>query len=501
MRSAQRNSVAQTLSGLMIGVLAASVLAACSPHTSSVQEVNPVNTGSLQSESEYGTLTPEQTVRGQKVFVASENLRLRTSPEINDKNIAGTVSMNDELQLLDSSRTGDQEFVAVRVLKSATPGLEGKTLYTSVKYLSVTETQKFPEQVPAKQASGGAVETKLSSGSSSTSASGDEHFVVINVATEMIRLYKRCHAPEACKNKMLMEFHGTVGDNSGGRRSDVGVYKATSWTKFYEVQGEYAGWYRPGYPALPKVGSRGGWLSKKASPPGFSGPRGAFGWYTVFVGPNNDGQWMHGTTGWGADKSNLVRFQDSFLGGIADIFAKLGSHGCTRLSNEAIAYMRSNFRVGEYLIKIYAKETLKDQSLQGYPAKGDLGHFPYIITTVGYGKNNAQHEVAARDVVLADGTPQSEWLEQGTFDYDQTPTPASGDHYHVGNFQGVFNVDDGTLSSDYRHPVDGKLKVAGYPGRESALPAFARSEEAASARQLQAQAPAKVDQDGESVDN
>jgi hypothetical protein len=450
-----RKHLARTLSTLMTGVLAASVLAACSPHSSNVADSNPVNTGAMESETEYGSLSNEQAVRGKVVYVASENLRLRTSPQVSDSNIAGTVNMNDELQLLDSNRIGDQEFIAVRVLKSATPGLQGKTLYTSVKYLSTTTTQAFK---------GG------------SSSGRKEHFVVVNVATEMIRLYERCRAPEACKNKMLMEFHGTVGNNSNGKRSDVGVYKATSWTKFYEVKGEYAGWYRPGYPQLPGVGSRSGWLSKSASPPGYSGPRGAFGWYTVFVGPNNDGQWMHGTTGWGADKSNLVRFQDSFLGGIVDIFAALGSHGCTRLSNEAVAYMRSNFAVGETLIKIYAKETLKDPTLQGYPSAKELGHFPYILTTKGYGQNNGQHEVASRDVVLADGTPQSEWLEQGTFDYDQTPSAMSGDHYKLGNLQGVLNVDEGTLSADYRAPRDSKLHFGGYPGEESAIPAFARSE-------------------------
>lgn len=469
-----RQQIARTLSGLMTGLLAASVLAACSPHTSNISEVNPVNTGAMESETEYGALSTAQAARGQKVYVASENLRLRTSPRVDDSNIAGTVNQNDELEILDSTRIGEQEFIAVRVLKSSTQGLEGKKLYTSVKYLNAT---------PAESFSGG------------SSAGRKEHFVVVNIATEMIRVYERCRAPEACKNKMLMEFHGTVGNNSKGMRSDVGVYKATSWTKFYEVPGVYAGWYRPGYPDLPKVGSRSAWLSKSASPKGFTGPRGAFGWYTVFVGPNNSGQWMHGTTGWGADKTSMVRFQDSFLGGIVDIFAKLGSHGCTRLSNEAVAYMRSNFAVGETLIKIYAKETLKDPTLQGYPSAKELGHFPYILTKKGYGKNNGLHEVAARDAVLANGTPKSEWLEEGTFDYDQTPTAMSGDHYGLKQFKGVFNVDEGTLSSDYQHPRSDKLHFGGYPGKESALPAFARTETSSVNQRLSA---TEVPADGES---
>ena len=462
-----------TLTSLMTGVLAASVLAACSPHSSSVQDANPVNTGTLESEGEQAA-TNETLVRGQKVYVTSETLHLRSSPDASPANIVGNVSMNEQLEILDAARVGDQEFIAVRVVSTANSSLAGKTLYTSVKYLSASTSQR------------------LSPSTGSVEVSGEQdHFVIVNVATEMIRLYQRCHAPEACKNKMLMEFHGTVGNNSTGMRSDVGVYKTMKWTKFYEVPGEYAGWFRPGYPDLPKVGSRGAWLSKKSSPPGFSGPRGAFGWYTVFVGPNNDGQWMHGTTGWGADKNHMVRFQDSFLGGLADLFAKLGSHGCTRLSNEAVAFMRSNLPVGAYVMKVYAKESLNDTRLAGYPAKGDLGHFPYIITKSGYGKNNSQHELASRDVVLADGTSKSDWLEQGTFDYDRTPTPASGDHYNIGGFRGVFNVDEGTLSSDYRHPENRKLTVAGYPGRESAIPSFARSSvnESSAQMSLIAQAP------------
>jgi hypothetical protein len=471
--------VSRVLTTLMTGVLAASVLAACSPHSSSVDDANPVNTGTLESEGEQAAAS-EHLVSGQKVFVTSETLRLRSTPEITATNIAGSVSMNAQLELLDSSRIGDQEFVAVRVVSSSDPALSGKTLYTSVKYLSASPSQRLSPSTGAQE------------------ASGQDHFVIVNVATEMIRLYKHCHAPEACKNKMLMEFHGTVGNNSNGMRSDVGVYKTTKWTKFYEVAGEYPGYYRPGYPELPKPGSRGGWTSKNARPPGFSSFRGAFGWYTVFVGPNNDGQWMHGTIGWGADKSSFVRFQDSFLGGLAGIFAKLGSHGCTRLSNEAIAYMRSNLPVGAYIMKVYAKESLADSSLTGYPAKGDLGHFPYIITKVGYGQNNSQHELAARDVVLADGTPQSQWLEQGTFDYDRTPTPASGNHYKLKNLQGVFNVDDGTLSADYRHPIDSKLKVAGYPGRESAIPSFARSSVNETAEQSRMLVQSKSDSNSDS---
>lgn len=453
MRPVLRTYISRGLSAM----IAASVLAACSPKENTASELNPVNTGSVESEGETA-VSAEGITKGQKVYVTSETLHLRTSPKVEDSNIAGDAKLNDQLEVLDAAPVGENSFVPVRVISASDASLNGKTLYTSIRYLSLTQEQHFAS-------------------ASASATGGEDRFVIVNVATEMIRLYRRCHAPEACKNKMLMQFHGTVGNNSDGMRSDVGTYKTTHWTKFYEDRPEYAGWYRPGYPALPKIGSRGAWISHSASPPGFTSTRGAFGWYTVFVGPNNDGQWMHGTIGWGEDKSNFVRFQDSFLGGIVGIFAKLGSHGCTRLSNEAIAYMRSNYPVGSYLMKVYAREAVKDPSLAGYPKAGDLGHFPYILTTVGYGKNNSAHEVAARDVVIADGTPSTEYLDQGTFDYIQTPSIASGDHYHLGDMQGVLNVDEGTMSSDYKIPVSDKLHVGGYSGRESAIPAFARSED------------------------
>ena len=312
--------------------------------------------------------------------------------------------------------------------------------------------------------------------SSDTQGSFANRFVVTNGATEMIRLYERCAPSETCKNRLLMEFHGTVGSNADEVRTDVGVYKTKEWVKFYEVAGEYAGWYRPGYPELPGVGARGAWLSHRSSPPGFKGGRGAFGWYTLFVGPNNDGQWMHGTYGWGADHSNLVRFQDSFLGGIAGLVHHLGSHGCTRMSNEAIAYMRSNVPLGAAYIKIYAREDFADPNLGQYHDTPEKGTFDYILTNVGYGKKNGEHQIAQRGAVLAAGTPKSEWFEEGTFNYDQVPHLATGDHYHLGadSMTGTFNVDEGTVSKDYRHPRHRKLKIAGYSGAEAAIPSFAR---------------------------
>lgn len=440
------------LNSLLTCLLAASVLAACSPASQSGDSANPVNTGSLESEGQFGALNLSSARRGQQVYVASEELRMRTSPEVREDNIADSAHMNDKLEIVDPSPVGKNKFIQVRVLESSDSGLIGKTLYTSADYLDSKPVQRR---------------------SSSTAATTSRYFVITNVATEIVRLYERCQAPETCQNKMVMEFKATVGNNSKEMRSDVGTYKVTGWTKFYQ-SGPYAGYYRPGYPELPKVGQRDAWLGK-ARPEGFKGPRGAFGWYTAMVGPNPSGQWMHGTIGWGADKDKYVRFQDSFLGGIIDMFAALGSHGCTRMSNEAIAFMREKLPVGATYIKIYAREALADQARTGYPTKDQKGRFDYILTNLAPGQTNTRHDLPGRDSVLAAGTPQANWMEEGTFSYDQTPDPAKdSDHYNLGAnvFRGVFYVDQGTVSSDYQHPVHKKLHIGGASG---GLPDFVKA--------------------------
>ncbi len=439
------------LNALLTCVLAASVLAACSPSTQSVQEATPVNTGTLESETQFGALNLSSAQRGQQVYVASEELRMRTSPEVREDNIAHSARMNDKLEIVNPAPIGKNKFIQVRVLESKDRELIGKTLYTAADYLDSKPVQRM---------------------SGSTSQSDSKYFVITNVATEIVRLYERCQAPETCQNKMVMEFKATVGNNSKEMRSDVGVYKVTGWTKFYQ-SGPYAGYYRPGYPELPKANQRDAWLGR-ARPEGFKGPRGAFGWYTAMVGPNPHGQWMHGTIGWGADKEKFVRFQDSFLGSIVDIFAALGSHGCTRMSNEAIAFMRAKLPVGATYIKIYAREALADPSRAGYPTADQRGRFDYILTNLGPGQTNTRHDIPSREAVLAAGTPQANWMEEGTFSYDQTPDAQKGDHYKLGDksFRGVFYVDQGTISADYQHPQHEKLGIGGASG---GFPSFVKA--------------------------
>jgi hypothetical protein len=273
---------------------------------------------------------------------------------------------------------------------------------------------------------------------------------VTNIATERLRVYERCLPGEGCVNRMILEAGVVNGEAKDGTHTDVGFYQVSSWTKFYETPA-YPAWYKPGYPDVPAPDSRTAWIQSAYMPNGKGDMRGAFGWYTAKVAPNPNAQWTHGTAGWGADKTAFITFKDSFWGKVVNIFTSIRSHGCTRTDNESIAYLRQLIAVGTPLVKIYAKEGYRDESRSHY--NKTPGRWEYILTKNGHQQVN-NHQVADRQVVLSQGTPQSEWLDQGVYSVDQYPDAESGDLYDVGSseMQGTFLVDEGTLLN-YRHPA------------------------------------------------
>lgn len=278
---------------------------------------------------------------------------------------------------------------------------------------------------------------------------------------------------------MVLQQDIVNGEDDKGTRTDLGVYRTAKWVKFYETMPKYAAWYKPGYPEPPPPGAdRSKWFTNKTYTVN-SEMRGAFGWYTVHVSPNPNGQWMHGTAGWGADKKSFIMFRHSFMGQIAKIFADIDSHGCTRIDNETIALMRNIVPVGARYLKVYAREAVRDPSRSGYSK--DLQRFDYIMTKNGPQVTN-NHELAARETVLANGTPSDRWIEQGTLQYSAYPNPVplkskggtkGSDRYKIGaeNMRGVFLVDEGTFVG-YQHPQHKKIGVSGLHdgGRPAALP-------------------------------
>lgn len=427
-------NMAAKLSAVVIAI----ALSACSPSDSN----RAVNTGDADYETNYGVLSDKQAVNDAVVYVSSPRLNIRSQPNTDAESIVGSVVMNDVLRIVDNRTIGDQNFIAVRIVKSGSPLDKGTIYYTSKNFLNSTAVVVAKENLDAQKI-----------------------FVVTNIATEKVRVYKRCEATENCVNKLMFEQDVVVGEDDDGTKTDVGHYRITNWEKFYETPGVYPAWYKSGYPQVPKPNSSmSSWFDRSYMPGGQGSMRGAFGWYTAKVGPNPNGQWMHGTAGWGQDKQNFILFKNSFMGAITNIFKAIRSHGCTRIDNESIAYLRNIVPVGATYIKIYAKEAYRNEKM-GVSTK--TGAWPYIMT-----KN--QNETADRNSVMQNGTAESAIIEQGTLSFLETATAVSenskgSDVYRIGSsaFNGHFIVDEGTVVN-YQHPRE--LQVGGYTDRQ--LPNF-----------------------------
>jgi hypothetical protein len=202
--------------------------------------------------------------------------------------------------------------------------------------------------------------------------------------------------------------------------------------------------------------------------------RGAFGWYTALVAPNHYAQWTHGTLGWGADKDKYIASTRGFW---TNLFMDPRSHGCSRTDNETIAFTRHLIETGAPILKVYAIEGLGDPERTRYTEK--TLDWNYIITKNGV---RVDGEKSDREQVLGRGTPESQWLEQGTYVADVYPNVEkfksgrrgakagrNGNVYGLDekDMQGEFLIDEGRLVN-YAHPET--LTVGGY-GRDS-FPGF-----------------------------
>lgn len=424
---------------VLTGALA--LTTACSQDGAKTDDQIAPQTGSELTETQIA-VSPALASASGIAYISADSVRVRTAPE-NGENVAGRLYTNDKVQIVDATPIGSDKFVSIRVLTSNSTVDRNVALYIASRFLN-SEPVKVDEAatsglIPA--AEGPRVDGQKP-------IQTNRLFIVTNIATERLRVYQRCLAGEGCVNRMIMEAGVVNGEAKDGTHTDVGFYQVSSWTKFYETPA-YPAWYKPGYPAVPKPGNRTAWIRESYMPNGQGDMRGAFGWYTAKVAPNPNGQWTHGTAGWGADKDNFIKFKDSFWGHVVNIFTSIRSHGCTRIDNESIAYLRQLISVGTPLVKIYARETYRDGTRAAYSKTP--GRWEYILTTNGHQQIN-KHQLADRAAVLAQGTPQSEWLDQGAYSVDQFPDAESGDLYSLRNFQGEFIVDEGTLLN-YRHPA------------------------------------------------
>lgn len=403
--------------------------------------------------------TEEGLSTGETYYVTANRLTVRSL----SKKPLGYLNRSDKVELIDNSSDLPEGYVLVKVTYSFNYDANGKRLRGN-QFL---------------------VSSKYLSGEKNDYRNFDgKYFVIQNLATERLRVYeKHCNEDQACKHKMIMETEMVVGENTkdGGTRTYVGSYRLTEWVKFYEDgKGEYPAWYREGYPFPP--GPESGamtWFRDKYMPEENGKPkgsmRGAFGWYAALIGPNHNSQWTHGTIGWGENKDEFILKTKKFF---SNVVSDPRSHGCSRLNNEAIAFLREKLPVGTPFIKIYAKEALLDGDRLDYPERTNT--WDYILTKERTSKAYSSDE----QKVLDRGVSQDMWLEQGRFEYDAYPnlvyyTPAKalwgwraklkdrGNVYKVRKkaMRGVYFVDAGLLF-DYKHPIDSdkhnKIEVGGF---------------------------------------
>jgi hypothetical protein len=362
------------------------------PHTGNeVLEETDVNP---EAEAELADAAPtlQNTDLSKTLYVYASQVRARSTPEIVESNILGFLFENDEVQLVSDEEVNG--FVEIKVLKAVRPLTPSEKVYVAKKYLS--------DKPVVKQ--------QVNSGGNERS----QVFMIQNLATEVLRVYKRNCNDGQCAHEMILETGVAIGEKKDGKMSAVGNYHFNKWVKFYQDHAaRYPSWFDPILPPMPKPGaSVTAWTNKKLMPNGGK-VRGAFGWYTAFPGPNAYSQWTHGTLGWGKDGTKYI---DATRGFWANLFTDPRSSGCTRNDNESIAYIRNIVPVGTPLIKIYAKEGYLDPDRSGYSK--DKKQWNYILTKNGV---RVDGEPADRNAVLAKGTPKDQWLEEGTYDADVYP--------------------------------------------------------------------------------
>ncbi len=440
----------------ILAPLLMATLSACQKSSNSVDLAQPtdVNTGDSQIETQVSGLKSSEIQTGNKLYVFSDRVRARSTAEVNPNNIVGVLDLGDTVEVMDPSALTTNQFVQVRVLET-----KGSIAKGSVVFIGLSFLDKSPPKLSGDR------------------ASAARFFVVTNVATEKVRIYQRCAEGEGCVNRMVLQTDVVAGEDDDGTRSILGNMRIASWVKFYEDgKRQYPAWFKPSYPPVPGPDdSQSAWLSSSVMPGGQGAARGAFGWYTATMAPNADGQWMHGTYGWGKNKQEFIHFKDGFWGKVVNLFHSIRSHGCTRVDNEGIAFIRHMLPVGTPSIKIYAREGLRDASRSGY-SKGKKS-WSYILTKVGFG--STRNQGADRNEVLAAGTPKSQWIEEGNYLVNAYPSatpfnPSSGNSengnlYDISpnEFRGTFLVDEGTTIG-YQHPAS--LRVGGYS--DQFLPSF-----------------------------
>ncbi len=431
---------------------------------------------------------------GQRYYIATESLNVRSSNSITAPNIVGTLSQDDIVEIY-SVLDETTPLVQVKIINSISvaPDVARET-FVSKDYLS--KTPSF----------------------ANTGNTSSKYFVIQNIATEKTRVYERCTLTPDCPHKLIFETDTVVGRPEEGTNSDPKAYitwlghsRISEWVKFYsDGAGTYPPWYTAGQDirsipspisnSISKVLGSTKWTVRRN---GKSTMYGAFGWYAAKLTPADETgvnhQWMHGTIGWGKDENKVIEITRGFF---VNLFTNPGSHGCTRLENRSIAFLQHLLPVGTDLYRVYARESIRESAipLSRYVDKyHNPGHWEYILLTNGAQKVNGLTADAATvrnsGISILNGV---NFLEEGVFNYNQYPNAVSpdynktassgksGDRYQIDSgqpddtthFRGYFLVDEGRFLN-YQHPderaVHGKVKISGLADFITSIPDYLRT--------------------------
>lgn len=235
-------------------------------------------------------------------------------------------------------------------------------------------------------------------------------YVIINLATYQLRVYQ-LNSPDG-PGELIFTAPVVIGRDKAGERTLLGNFQITKWQQFYQ---DYQKKYDPWINQPPPPGShRKVW-----------GKTGAFGWYTAKLFPSPEGQWLHGTVGWGSEADRFISPVTSPSGAKL----RIKSHGCIRLSNQAISWLKENVPVGSWVFRVYAKE----QVIKASPDK--ILEFSHKLKY--QGKIIEENSWKFRVKTEAISVVEKEQYQQGNLNTNPYEIP-------VGNL-GILIVDQGQL--------------------------------------------------------
>ncbi|WP_347358850.1 L,D-transpeptidase [Bdellovibrio sp.] len=434
-------------------------------------------------------VSKSQLIVGKQYYIAADTLNVRSSNSTTANNVVGKLSRNDVVEVYDVLNEASP-LVQVKIINSSTvSSYVAAEFYVSKDYLSDKQLV-----LPTSR-----------------------YFVVQNIATEKTRIYERCTTSPGCAHKMVMETDTVVGRPEEGDKSDPNAYKTwvghsriSEWVKFYQDgKGFYPRWYTPGQSLKDIPGAVTDSMSlymgarkwSVRNDQGKSSIHGAFGWYAAKLTPagENGGvnyQWIHGTIGWGKDGAKPIEITRMKM---INFFSNPGSHGCTRLENQAVAYMRHLLGPGTDIYRVYAREATRDTSLSRYRDSQLPLPWDWMLLTNGAAQSNGLTADAATIRAQGVSVHSGNLIEKGTYRVDRYPTVSglnysksassglSGDRYEIDakakggqtHFRGYFLIDEGRFV-DYAHPnynaTRGAVRIGGLPDFTNSVPEFLQAQ-------------------------